>query len=97
MNNLGYEKADPLLMIKIGDWKHLKRDKKICGFITLCRGDRRLGDTLRNRQVNILFYPEPGKRVVSFHDTPVSVITAVLPLKCVKSVGMQVLMQVSAE
>lgn len=88
-NKLGYKKADPLLMLKIGDWKQFGIDEKICGLISLNRGDKRLGETLRKRRINIMCWPEPGKRVVDFHDTPVSVVAAILPLKCIVRVELQ--------
>ena len=83
---LGYDKAGPFLMLMIGDWKQFGRNRLVCGIIILKRSDVRLAKSLENRGVKIDFYPAKGVRTIDFHNTPVSVIVDVLPMKCIRRI-----------
>ncbi len=86
ISDYGYEKVDPLLMLKIGDWKQFGKDEPVCGIVVLKRSDVRLAKSLQNRGVRVGFYPAKGVRIVDFHDTPISVIADILPMKCVQNI-----------
>lgn len=91
---LGYEKADPALMLKIGDWKQFGRNECLCGSIGLKRSGNQILVALQKRGVRISPDPPKGQKKIYFHDTPVSVIADLLPLKSVKCVYTRVAMEI---